>query len=156
MKSLTIKQRRWVKEYIITGNATEAAARVYDVKDRNSANAIGSENLAKLSFPDLMEEMGLSDVALMNIGIEGMQATKPIGALVLVSGDKPMQTKGNEGQIEVPDFAVRHKYWDTMLKLKGKLRDKSDVNIGEAKILVMPTQLIEKYDISQNSSDSSE
>lgn len=41
--SLTLKQRLWIKEYISTGNATEAAMRVYKVKDRESAGTIGSE-----------------------------------------------------------------------------------------------------------------
>jgi hypothetical protein len=70
-----------------------------------------------------MEKMGLTDVALINVGKEGMKASKPISALVLATTDKDgvMRTKGNEGMIEVPDYAVRHRYWDTMLKLKGKL-----------------------------------
>lgn len=104
-RKLTIKQRRWIKAYIETGNATEAAMRVYNVKDRDSANAIGSQNLAKLSLPDLMEDMGLTDVALINVGLEGMlKASKKD-----ITGDT------------YPDYNVRHKYWDTMLKLKKKL-----------------------------------
>ena len=50
MKRPTLKQKKFVTEYLKTGNATESAARVYDVKNRDSANAIGSENLAKLSI----------------------------------------------------------------------------------------------------------
>lgn len=116
-KSLTLKQRMWIKAYIQTGNATEAAARVYDVKNRDSANAIGAENLAKLSFPDLMEEMGLTDVALLNIGAEGLQSKK--GTM--------------SGEI-IPDYKVRHQYWETMLKLKGRLRDKIvDENLPDIK-----------------------
>ncbi len=106
-KRLTLKQRKWIKEYIDTGNATEAAARVYDCKDRDSAEAIGSQNLGKLMFSDLMEEMGLTDVALVNVGIEGM-------------------TKANKQSItgEVfPDYNTRRGYWETLLKLKGRLRD---------------------------------
>ncbi len=111
-KSLTIKQRKWIKAYIETGNATEAAVRVYNVKDRDSARALGSENLAKLSIPDLMEDMGLTDVALINIGSEGM-------------------TKANKQSItgEVfPDYTTRHRYWETMLKLKRKLGPDNVVN----------------------------
>lgn len=82
--SLTLKQRKWIKEYIKTGNATEAASRVYDCKDRNVANAIGAENLAKLSMPELMEEMGLNDVALINVGMEGLQASKQLATRIVV------------------------------------------------------------------------
>ena len=34
--------------------------------------------------------------------------------------------------VELPDYAVRHRYWDTMLKLKGRLDTKGgDVKIGQ-------------------------
>lgn len=115
---LTLKQRLWIKAYIETGNATEAAMRVYDCKNRNVANALGNENLAKLSMPDLMEDMGLTDVALINIGAEGLSAQKTD-----ITGDKH------------PDYAVRHKYWDTLLKLKGKLSDK---NITAVQVNIKP------------------
>ena len=121
-KDLTLKQRKWIKEYIETGNATEAASRVYNCKNREVAGAIGTENLQKLSFPELMENMGLTDVALMNIGTEGMTKAKKIHG----TGDN---------FVETPDYGVRHKYWDTMLKLKGKLSDK---NITAVQINVKP------------------
>jgi hypothetical protein len=104
---LTLKQRKWIKAYIETGNATEAAMRVYDVKNRESASAIGAENLGKLRMSELMEEMGLTDVALINIGTEGM--TKAVKQSVT-------------GEV-FPDYNVRRGYWETLLKVKGKLRD---------------------------------
>lgn len=55
MAKITRKQKRFVKEYLDTGNATEAAARVYDVKNRRVANAVGNENLAKPSLQALIE-----------------------------------------------------------------------------------------------------
>ena len=126
-RELTLKQRKWLKLYLELGNATEAAAQVYDCKDRDSANAIGSENLAKLSYTDFMEAAGVTDKLLQDKLLEGLESTKPISALILVSGDKPMKTKDNEGQIEVPDFAIRHKYLETALKLKRRLTDKLDL-----------------------------
>lgn len=115
-RDLTLKQRRWIKEYIKTGNATEAAMRVYDCKDRESANALGNENLAKLSMPELMEDLGLTDVALMNIGAEGMTKANKIHGT-------------NDNFVEIPDYGVRHKYWETMLKLKRRLGSKNQTNI---------------------------
>jgi len=52
----TLKQKRFAKEYLETANATEAAARVYDVKNRNVANNIGAENLAKPSVLKILEK----------------------------------------------------------------------------------------------------
>lgn len=49
-RGLTKKQKGFVKDYIKTGNATESAMRNYDVKNRNVANNIGAENLAKPSI----------------------------------------------------------------------------------------------------------
>jgi len=115
---LTIKQRKWLKLYIETGNATEAAMQAYDCKDRDSARALGSENLAKLNISELMENMGLTDVALINIGTEGM--TKAV---------KQSMT----GEVH-PDYAVRHKYWDTMLKLKQKLVERKDITSNGEKL----------------------
>lgn len=142
-KDLTLKQRKWIKLYIKTGNATEAAMLVYDCKDRSVAQTIGSENISKLAFSDLMEDMGLTDVALLNVGAEGIQAKKVISARVIVKKDRPTSQADGELPIasartddfvEVPDYAVRHRYWETLLKLKGKLTDKpsslTQINIG--------------------------
>lgn len=107
-KELTIKQARWLHKYIETGNATEAAMQVYDIKDRYSAGSIGSENLRKLAIKDLMEEMGLTDVALVNMIAEG--------------ATKPMKIHGTgDNFVEMPDYATRHKYVDTAVKLKDKM-----------------------------------
>ena len=137
--NLTLKQRRWIKEYIETGNATEAAARVYDVKDRESAGTIGTENLQKLAMSDLMEEMGLTDVALINIGVEGM--TKAVKQSVT-------------GEV-FPDYNTRRGYWETLLKVKGKLKETANAITNKVQVLVMPNELISKYDISSESVDSS-
>jgi hypothetical protein len=54
--SMTTKQKKFVRIMVKTGNATEAAAQVYDVANRNVANAIGAENLAKPSIRSALEE----------------------------------------------------------------------------------------------------
>lgn len=129
-ENLTLKQAKWLKIYLETGNATEAAMQSYDCKDRDSAKTIGWENLTKLDYSDFLEEAGITDKLLQEKILEGLDSTKPIGALILVSGDKPMKTKGNEGQIEVPDYAIRHKYLETALKLKKRLTDRIE-HMGE-------------------------
>lgn len=44
---------------------------------------------------------------------------------------------------------------DMAYKLKNKYPKEGGININEAKILVMPAELIEKYDLPSNASDSS-
>ncbi len=45
MKDLTLKQKRFVKEYLKDGNGTRAAFKVYKVKNANTAHAVASETL---------------------------------------------------------------------------------------------------------------
>lgn len=115
-KNLTMKQRKWIQVYIDTGNATEAAMQVYDVKDRDSANAIGSENLAKLSYTDFMEAAGITDKLLQEKLMEGLSSDK-------------VKTSLTEPDQVVPDYPTRHKYLETALKLKKRLGADSVTNI---------------------------
>ena len=77
-KDLTIKQRKFLDVYIQTGNASEAAMQSYDVKDRTSARAIGTENLAKLSnvVRHIMEERGLTLPSMVDTVKEAQKAMK--------------------------------------------------------------------------------
>ena len=57
LDGLTFKQKRFVREYVATGNGTQSALKAYDIKGKNSektiesaknvAKMIGSENLTK-------------------------------------------------------------------------------------------------------------
>lgn len=49
------KQKGFVADYVKTKNATEAASRNYDCKDRNVARAVGSENLTKLVVQQMIQ-----------------------------------------------------------------------------------------------------
>lgn len=63
-QTLTPKQGQFVKEYLDTGNATEAANRAYKPKNRATARAIGSENLAKPNIRAYLDE-NAGDAAAM-------------------------------------------------------------------------------------------
>lgn len=144
-QKLTIKQRKWIKHYIRTGNATEAAVKSYDAKDRETAANIGWENVRKLNFGDLMEEAGLTDNVLNNKLAEGLDANKQLATRVVFKKDAPTSQSAHElppatgmtdDFIEVPDFAVRHKYLETALKLKGRLKKDGDINVDGNNIQV--------------------
>lgn len=116
-RQLTLKQRKWIKVYIDTGNATEAAMQVYDCKDRDVARAIGSENLSKLNYSDFLEEAGITDKLLQQKIMEGMEATRTVSAKI-IGKTADSQT---DDFIDVPDFMARHKYLETALKLKKRM-----------------------------------
>ena len=52
----TLKQKKFAKIYVETGNATEAAMQVYNLKDRVVAKSVGPENLAKPCVIKLIED----------------------------------------------------------------------------------------------------
>lgn len=152
-RKLTLKQRKWIEAYIETNNATEAAMRVYNCKDRDSANALGSENLAKLSYSEFLEAKGLTDNALVDKLAEGLESNKTISARI-TGKDADSQT---DDFIDVPDYMARHKYLETALKLKRRLVNEKagDINIKDSKVMIVPSDLVSKYGISHNAESSS-
>lgn len=100
-RRLTKKQKGFIKDYIETGNGTEAAMRNYNLKDRIVAKSVASENLAKPYIHDVILE-ALPDDLLAQKHLEGLEATHHVPVV------------GEE-----PDYAVRHKYLDSAYKIKG-------------------------------------
>lgn len=131
-KDLTLKQARFLQEYIATGNATEAAMRSYDLdpknpNDRVTAATIGYQNIRKLQMADLMEAMGLTKKALLQTVTVGMVKPNkaetrrvPVKKTVKRGSETVEEIVYEERTVEVPDYAVRHKYLETALKV-GKM-----------------------------------
>lgn len=111
MSKLTIKERNFIKYYIETGNATQAVMKAYDTTDYATMRSIGYENLTKPHLRDilvmLMDSKGISDGKLLNKLNDGLNAKRVVG--------------NKDEFIEVDDHAVRHKFLETGLKLKGYL-----------------------------------
>ena len=56
-RRLTLKQTKFIKEYINNGgNGTQAALQTYDTEDPDTAHAISTENLQKPSIQQVVEE----------------------------------------------------------------------------------------------------
>jgi phage terminase small subunit len=56
-RRLTIKQQKFVKEYVRNdGNGTQAALATYNTNDENTAHAIASENLQKPTIREKVDE----------------------------------------------------------------------------------------------------
>ncbi|SRR3990167_5105120 len=133
MTDLTIKQRKWIRVYIDTGNATEAAMQVYDCKDRDVAKSIGSENLSKLDYTDFMEEAGITDKLLQQKIMEGLDATRTVSAV----NTNKNATADSTDFIDVPDFMARHKYLETALKLKKRMGTELQGNVYVDKVIAI-------------------
>jgi len=115
-KKMTAKQTAFVKEYITTLNATEAAMRAYDAKNRNVARVIGTENLAKLSEPiaKVLEQQGLTNEYIAKKIKEKMEAKKPV-----IANGKMWPTEDHQIQLKATELAA---------KLKGLLKDSVEIS----------------------------
>jgi hypothetical protein len=111
----TLKEKKFAKKYLELGNATEAAMQVYNVASRESAGAIAGENLKKLTFTDILEKHGVTDDKLASVLLDGLEANRTIST---ISGKEA--NGGTVDFVDVPDYAVRHKYLETGLKVKNK------------------------------------
>lgn len=119
----TPKEKKFAKVYAETGNATEAAARVYDVKSRESAKAIAAENLSKLTFESYLDAAGLTDNKIASNLKEATEATRVISATIVAGSDREAGSQTNDF-IEVPDWTNRLKANELVLKLKNKFPSK--------------------------------
>ncbi|MFW5887700.1 MAG: hypothetical protein ACOCUH_02770, partial [Bacteriovoracia bacterium] len=119
----TIREKKFIKAYIENGgNATKAYLAVNETYKGNSAKELGRRMLTKVDLSDdeIMEELGLTDAYIYEKIKEGTEAIKTDK-----TGD------------EIADYAVRHQYIDTILKLtkkypaeKREVDLKGDININ--------------------------
>lgn len=107
-RKLTLKERRFVHEVVKTRNQTEAAARVYDVKNRKVANIIGAKNMAKASIREAVEasykrEDMTEDWVLKRLKMEAetaFEAASRVKSVQLV-GEHLNMFKSNTPQINI-------------------------------------------------------
>lgn len=111
-----IHERAFIKAYLKYRKAGKAYKSLHpDVHD-NSANELGSRMLKEVDFTELLEEAGLSDVVLIGDIKRGRKATKLFG----------------KDAIEHPDYAARHSFVETALRLKRRLIDRVALGTGES------------------------
>lgn len=126
----TLIQRKFINAYIKSnGNATEAYLSMHPDCTEESAAVLGHRMLrnVNLSIEEILDRIGVTDAYLSEKLNEGLNANKVISVIPI----KPKESKDNPTDlpeanskniefVDVNDFAVRHKYLDTVLKLKGK------------------------------------
>lgn len=125
--------QKFKKYYIELGNATEAYLKISPNIDRHSAAQIGHELLKKLDFTEVLEDMGITDKVLAQSIIVGMvKPTRKVEKRRISrrNEDEPGVWETITEYEDVPDYQTRHKYLETALKAKKKLKD-IEVDIGE-------------------------
>ena len=137
----TLRERKFIKAYIENyGNATKAYMAISPKINEESAAVLGFRMLRKvnISSDELMDMMGMTDAYLQEKLDEGLNATKTISVIPIPpkqckpgTGDLPKATSKNVEYVDVDDYAVRHKYLDTALKLKNKYpTEKKDIDLN--------------------------
>lgn len=150
---MTLKQQKAINNVVGNGgNVTKAM--IEAGYSPNTANTPQKLTESK-AWMELMDQH-LPDGDLLAKHKEALEATKPIGAQILIGKDGKTILKENEGMIEVPDHVVRLKAVELGYRVKGKLRPEEGAT-NETKILVIPSELITKYDqpIASDTGDSS-
>ena len=112
---LTLKQRKFIKYYIETGNASEASRRAGYALGKEQ----GYENLTKpyirQAFMVLLDKSGLTDEKIVDKLIELIEAKRQISANITY-GDADEKTVDF---IEVPDNPTQIKALELLIKLKS-------------------------------------
>lgn len=125
---LTKKEKGFIKDYLETGNGTEAALKNYDTEDKNIAASIASQNLTKLKIQNEIRSIAdsLPDEDLIKVHKEGLQATAD----------------------DMPDYSVRHKYLDSAYKLKGAYAPDKSINLNIEADITNPKarELADRYE----------
>ena|SRR3990167_2941897 len=113
-RDLTLKQKKFIKRYLETGNAAQAIIDSYDVVNRDTAAEMGSQNLRKLKdvVQSIMVQRGLDLDKMVEVVYGATEATK---------------WNDFTGERE-PDHMVRLKAIDVASKWLG-LEEKAQINI---------------------------
>lgn len=149
----TIKQKRVAKDILESigkpKNKNKSVGKAMLDAGYSPAMAKNPHVLTKSNgWKELMEKY-LPDEKLAAKLDEGMESMKQIGARKIVQGAKTGHEIRVDSStevddfIEVPDYAVRHKYVETALKVKGKLTNNIDIKSDGEKLEPMQIVIIE-------------
>lgn len=118
-ETLTRQDKVFVKELITDGNQTKAAKKAYGYKDDNVAGVMAHKKLRKVKIQKAIKSIAdsISDDKLIRVLNEGLEASDKI-------------YKDGEVVDEKPDYAVRHKYLDSGLKIKGAYAPEKSIAIN--------------------------
>ena len=132
MAQLTLKQKKFADEYIISGNATESAIKAgYSKK---TANRIGSENLSKLDIQNYIDER-LAQLESEKIA-DQQEVLKYLSAVMRGEmTEQTLKSVGESGQV-ITEIDVGAKDRIKAAELLGKRyrlwTDKSEVEVTGA------------------------
>lgn len=111
------------KKYRIQGMSKYAAARKAGYSHNTAVAA--KQNIEKRlgqDFSTALEMAGLTDKALADHAAEGLKATKKVSTYYEKEGEEGESETGYEVD-EIPDWQNRHKYFESICKMRGKIKE---------------------------------
>lgn len=157
----TLTVQRFKEAYIREGNATKAYLSIHPNVTYGSAAELGSRMLKKVDMSELMEDMGLTDRALLAQVAQGIsKSSKKVLKRQLTYQRKPatgtefVQNKrgqtvllGTEDITEfeyedAPDWTARNKFLELAFKLKRKLTGDDKPQKVQTNIADMTLQIV--------------
>jgi hypothetical protein len=121
---MNIRQAKYKKNRLAGMNQYNAA-RAAGYSEAYSRNA-KPEKIVKGCMADAFEQAGLTDKAIVAHALEGLIASKTVSAV----GGKDAGA-GTFDFIDVPDWGNRHKYFETILKLTERMKEKAAIEINQ-------------------------
>ena len=119
-KRLTIKQRKFVKHYIKSGNGTQSALQAYDTKSDKVAGIMAVENLGKPSIQEAVNQ------SLQSAGLDLTTLASEAKGLAMATVDKVSADTKLRTIVELwkltgayPDRKTAH----LNLNIKGNIKD---------------------------------
>lgn len=129
---MNVRQQAYKKNRISGMNAYRSA--IAAGYSHNTAIHAYKNIEKRLNFQDVLIKAGLDDQTITKVMNDGLNANRVVSA-VITGKDAGA---ADHDFIEVPDYSVRHKYLETLLKLNGKLNEKIDIS-AQLKIVEMRT-----------------
>jgi phage terminase small subunit len=128
-KIVTVRERKVIKSILEGKTPTQAMRDAGYSETTARCKSVKKVEELKPTIEELMEKMGITDERLLDTLNRGLDATKVISANVIARDGEGMADAHSMTKdfVDVEDFAVRHKYMETGLKLKGKLTEKREI-----------------------------
>lgn len=130
---LTKLERKWFKEYLECFNATDALRRAYP---NNQYTKDSERSIAWQTKKSVFNKLHIDDDHLLDtMGLTAEKAYNKIGEKMhaqdtVITGVK--DEKGNPKVLKVDNHAIQFKAAETILKLHGKMKDTSRVELTGA------------------------
>lgn len=155
---LTKQDKKFVEKVVETGNLTKAVQEAYDIEDPKYASVKGQRLIAKDRIKNAIQTLAdrIPDDKLHQVLMDGLDATKRSGTggmKIGIGTDGKVNDFGHT-EIDEPDYATRHKYLDTALKIKGAYElDEQKTTINLMQVLV---KFLDKKDDETNNSSNTD